>query len=189
MRIDPQSLRTCLDTRTIKDLRAEIERIYYLPDRWLAEELLRLVRQVRAELPDQLSFADRATSHACSLVWDVVPEIARRLGSRSLSPDESRDPKVTDCEHDILRQYAGICLKFSALSALVEQRCPDSVTRLLVREISEGNPIAIGLDRLSLASGTTPPQDLIARHMSEWSRANGLDEVAAWQPNLLPKPQ
>lgn len=157
-----------------------------MPDRWLAEELLRLVRQVREELPDQLKFANRGASHACSLVWDVVPEIARRLGSRSLTADEGRDPKVTDCDDDILRQYAGICLKFSTLSTLVEQRCQESVTRLLVREISDGNPIAIALDRISLAGGITPRQDLIARQMREWSRANGLDEVAVWRPNLLP---
>lgn len=161
----------------------ELRRIYALPDRWLAEELLRLARHCRNEFPERLKAVDRNANYECSLVWDVVPEISKRLGSRSLTLNEASDPMVTGCDNSVLREYAGICLRFSALANWVDITHGASAAALLVRPVWLGNPVAIALDRLAPPDVGTPHQDLITRQMREWSRANGLIEMQSWRPD------
>ncbi len=57
--------------------RTDIHRMFKLPDLWLAAELLRLARQARQVAPDLLGNRD-ASGHDVGLVWDIIPEVARR---------------------------------------------------------------------------------------------------------------
>jgi len=170
---------------TPSSMSTELVRIYRLPTRWLAEEILRLARRTREQFSDRLPAANRNVNYECSLVWDVVPEVAKRLGSRSLGPLEACDPRVSGCDNFILREYAGICLTFSSLRRWVNQSAEDlSAAAILLHDITEGNPVAIALDRLQPPDNSTSHQDLIVRQMRQWSRARGLRETAAWRPDL-----
>jgi len=168
-------------------MQLEIVRIYHLSDRWLAEELLRLARRCREEYPRRLKEVDRNASYESSLVWDVVPEVAKRLGSRSLMMVEASDPKIVACDTAILREYAGICIKFSNLKSWIATADRTSAASLLVRDFCSGNPIAIALDRLQPANEEDQAQDIIAREMREWSRKNCVEEVCSWRPGLVSK--
>lgn len=167
----------------VEKMHLELRRIYALPDRWLAEELLRLARHCREEFAQRLKAVDRNANYECSFVWDVVPEISKRLGSRSLTLHEASDPMVAGCDNSVLREYAGICLRFSALADWVDITKAASATALLVRPVWIGNPVAIALDRLAPPDIGTPHRDLITRQMREWSRANGLSEIQSWRPD------
>jgi hypothetical protein len=66
----------------------EMERLRRLPDRWLAEERLRLARAARDAYPRELGNPS-TMAYAPMPVWNVIPEIARRLGATRLNRQEA----------------------------------------------------------------------------------------------------
>lgn len=164
---------------------AELERIFSLPDRWLAEELLRLARGTRAMFPDKLAYDPRLSTYDRSLVWDVVPEVAKRLGSRNLTEQEASF-EVRAHSGTALREHAGQCLHCTSINRWLDHQANfPSPAELLVHDIPNGNPLAIAVDRLCPA----PPReahadDWIARHVREISRTRGFQETAIWTPAL-----
>jgi len=98
---------------------------------------------------------------------------------------EAWDEKVRACDNSVLRQYAGICLKFSGLRSWLDGGISKPATALLVHDVWLGNPIAIAVDRLQPPDEATAHGDLFVRQMREWSRRNGLKETSSWQPGQL----
>jgi hypothetical protein len=71
--------------------RQEIERLFHLTDRVLGETLLTLARACRTKLPDKLK--PNSISYESGLVWDLIPEIAKRLGCSDFEPNERGNPQ------------------------------------------------------------------------------------------------
>ncbi len=131
----------------------EVKRLGGLSDRWLANELLRLARRVRADLP-----ADGGDGYVGMLLWDVVPEVARRLGA-PLLPTESIDHELRVARGDGLRAAVAACLRNVGPHLLRAAMRPDEPfcpVALLTRPPGEGNPVTMGLDRVA---GLAPPTD------------------------------
>lgn len=78
----------------------EMARLHALPDRWLGEEILKLARAVRLEFPEKLSDPHGGT-YEPNLVWQVVPELAKRLGATRLLPNEATSRDVVTLSDSI----------------------------------------------------------------------------------------
>lgn len=171
--------------------RCEMARIYALPDRWLGEELLRLARRAREELPEALGSRDAQAGYDAALVWDVVPEISRRLGCRKLQADEGLWRGLREADGQMFRRYAGACLQNNSIAYWAErQKASCGAAALLSREVVNGNPVAIGVDRLYRASPVGLDQDdFIARQVREVSKLRGFAETAVWWPGMQVGPQ
>lgn len=163
----------------------EITRLYGLPDRWLGEALLKLARGTRAEFPDLQDPYNE--SYDVNFVWQVVPEIAKRLGATNLLPQEGIHTRVAGYSHRDLRDHASeylknITLELRGLSVRGEK--PTSA-EILAHNVWNGNPVAIALDRLCPAyERGHHGVDWVARQIREVSRARGLEETAHWSPAM-----
>ena len=162
----------------------EIERLWNLSDRWLAENLLKLAHRAVALYPEHLRrIPARWDTYATTLVWDVVPEIAKRLGATAFRPQErhERVGALSDLE---LRNLLGMCI---ANSPTIEKAWLDVTSApdpwlLLTHEVCNGNPVVFSMDRIlppSVENG-----DYAARMMRETSRARGFDVASAWRPSM-----
>jgi hypothetical protein len=78
--------------RQIDAERGETARLYGLSDRWLGEAVLALARKVRAEIP-KYGAPNPYGSYNDHLVWQVIPELARRVGCQT-QPNEATDPNL-----------------------------------------------------------------------------------------------
>jgi len=165
--------------------RVEMERIYRLSDRWLAEELLRLARRAREEHPDKLACPDVMTYEA-SFVWDLVPEVAKRLGASTFRREEARDWQMRDADVVELREIAGVFLLNSSLGRWIDHKAEKpSAVELLGHEVANGNPVAMALDRMCQAPARgNDRDDYVARQVREVSRRRGFEETAEWSPVL-----
>jgi len=166
--------------------RNEILRIYALPDRWLAAELLRLTRSIR----EATSYAERpeTDTYNSTVLWDVIPEIARRLGA-TIQQNESTNWRFRSLEGEKFREYVAVCIANVGTGYLKDARLSTGIdpVAILFREVANGNPIIIGLDRL------VPPGnnsiDHAARHIREISRTRGHEVVSSWSPMLNNEPE
>jgi hypothetical protein len=165
--------------------RDEVMRLWSLPDRFLAEDLLRKVRWVREAYPSHFHRQPGAMgNYTTSFVWELVPEIAYRLGARSFGPQERTRADVRAADGVRLRHWLG-----HSLNGMPEIR--DAWNHLegaanpwhvLTRECQNGNPVVFALDRIA------PPfddsDDLPARLLREVSWHRGFEPVSAWSPEL-----
>lgn len=166
-------------------VRREVERLYGLPDRWLAEELLRLARACRQRYPEKLADPFGIT-YDPNFVWHLVPEIAKRLGATRILPNEAR--RYAGLSPSDLRQCIGVYLQNSVIDNWDNNRMTaekPSPEELLLHQVQNGNPVAFAMDRICAA----PPKgedrdDLTARLVREISRVRGLDETPHWSPAL-----
>lgn len=171
----------------------EAARLYDLPDRWLGEALLKLVRQVRAASARYATPTLGTYNDSC--LWAVVPEIARRLGC---SPDANETNALQGrtgegAPHTYLpglspeefREHAACTLnnlQASYLSPVVPTTSDLDPVSFLTRVAANGNPIAIALDRI--AAPKDPRADPIARELLEVSAARGFSPRQDWSPEL-----
>lgn len=182
LKLLPRERREPIRRRVAAEAR-EASRLHALPDRWLANEVLKLARTVRAAIP-----AGRDDGYNALLLWDVMPEIARRLGGR-IDANEVLDHEVRTCPPERLREIAAQCHQNLGRSYLKDAErtdadlCPVS---FLTREAANGNPVAIALDRAA------PPgpdaKDSLARHLSRISARRGHPATQAWHPALQGDP-
>jgi hypothetical protein len=190
MTIDWSKLLTSAQIERLKRTGSEIARLYALPDRWLAAELLRLARALRQEFPDQLS-DPYAAAYEPSFVWHVVPETAKRLGAKVLLPNEAKLAEIVRLDGPEFRACVGIYLKHVSphrWRPASDQAMPQPAD-ILCHSIANGNPVAFAVDRLSPApSHSEDREDWIARHVREISRARGFDETPYWSPGLQERP-
>lgn len=155
---------------------AEMERLYALPPRWLAREIVSLVGRAREEVTSG-GVAGYQADLARDLLWEIAPEIAYRLGETGARAGSSLGLATAGCKH--LRAAAGFALV--ALS-MDPPHIGGQAWRRLTRPLTDGNPLAIALDRVAPAGpGST---DLAARHLWSVSRAAGLGTVLEWTPEL-----
>lgn len=182
--VDFLKLLSPAQVQRLEKVRSEMRRIHGLPDRWLAEELLRLARRTREEFPDKLSEPVHDT-HDTSLVWEVGPEIARRLGA-TLRSDESRRGDVRYATGQELRTHAGSCLQYTSVWGWLDYKASSpSAAELLTHEIANGNPVAIALDRLyPVGAKDITGVDHIARSVGEVSKRRGFGNRTAWWPGM-----
>lgn len=173
----------------LRAVKIEIERLFGLPDRWLAEELLRQVRECRAFYSEKLG-DPLGHDYDINFVWHVVPEIARRLGASRLQPNERVYGGLSD---EDLRQVTGITLQnltmqlWSVQARLACRRSGSEIVGFIPGEIlchcvQNGNPVAFAMDRICPASSLS--DDLTARLVREVSRVRGHNETPHWNPGL-----
>ena len=162
--------------------KAEISRLHALPDRWLGEELLRLCREIRAAA---MPFREEA-GYNSFVMWDVVPEVAHRLGCR-LALNESQDFDLKRATGQDFRDLVAICVVNVATGYLSEAET--DVARnpidILFHDVANGNPVAMALDRL--VPPTPVSNDRFARSIREVARIRGFGEVCRWSPALNAK--
>jgi len=168
--------------------RLEMERLHALPDRWLAQELLRLAREIRRSVPGLGSPFSIGSGYTAFALWHVVPELARRLGA-PLEPNEASNPEVKINSPERFRQMVGCVLQWIDKRYLEPACKPEAdlcPVRVLFHDVANGSPIVMALDRIA------PPDmdyvDFPARHVREISRFRGHDEVSAWHPSLQDEP-
>ena len=157
----------------------ETERIYALPDLFLGSAILKLARTARIEVPEDIGGRNVPTRESF-LIWDGIPELARRLGVTRFEPDEIEHPQLP-LDDDYMFRFRVT----SALVAVVD-RPPELDYRpnwnLLIREVTLGNVVAIALDRLC------PPEtqsDALAAKMGEAWKAMGRQGTGlVWRPEM-----
>lgn len=154
--------------------RAELTRLFALPDLWLASAILKLCRQARFDHPDIAPWGDTYDS---KLVWFLGPELSRRLGLHQSTATEI-DPQLQALSAGELRDIAGSIL----LNASSHR--PGSAWWLLTHDPCNGNPVAMAVDRI------TPPllpdrRDPLSRRISEVQRIRGLPQTGSWQPKVM----
>ena len=157
---------------------SEMARLHGLPDAFLARALLKLKRDAVAELPAKFA-SPPDCGYEGLILWHLIPAIAQRLGETRLTADEENCARTVPFDPAEFRFYAGNCLSNSSMLRFVDGR--DGAVSMLDREIANGSPIAIGVDRL------VPPgpdsHDGIVRHMRQISRVRfGHEEFLAWEP-------
>ena len=171
--------------------KAEIERLHSLPDRWLAEALLRLAREAREAAPALQNPFD--ITYGPNFVCNAIPEAARRLGGRLL-PNESLRPEYRAMSPQDFRAILGVYLKNTSMryhdQTPDHERLTPTAFDILDREFVNGNPVAMAADRIC-----PPPEpgndrdDWIARHVREISGRRGHAETAVWSPALNRDPE
>lgn len=154
----------------------EIEalRLYRLPDRWLARELIKIARAMRATTA---RFGPYDAVYDSTLLWHIVPEIAYRLGERQFLQDERATHEVRDLTNAGLRMVAGISWKNS--SAFLYRNSDPG--RMFFREPCNGNPVVYALDRLA----TPDEKDVLAKGILEVSRHRNVQSSGIWTPAML----
>lgn len=164
----------------------ELDRLFGLPDRWLAEELLRLARTTRQAFPEKLK-DPWGIIYDANFVWHVVPEVAKRLGATNFQPNEAADTRVVGLDNAALREVVGSYVKnisFGRWAIEREDNLP-LAPEILANEPCNGNPVAFAMDRLAPApEAGCDRDDYVARSVREVSRARRLEETPYWSPAM-----
>jgi hypothetical protein len=153
----------------------------------LGQEIMRLAHEARRLYPEQLHRGERhRDTYTTSLFWDVAPEVARRLGVTVFGQTIRDDVrKATDQE---LRNWVGSCIGGTPWSPRTgkdaEVGAPLCPWQLLKHEAVNGNPLAIGVDRLHPAT-EYDRNDILSRAMNEVSSARGFEPaLLMWNPEM-----
>jgi hypothetical protein len=181
--------RTVMNRETIGRIanrNAELARLFDLPDRWLARELLSHARAARDIGREIFGFeVKRHDRYQSELVWDIIPEIAARLGETSFFPGErgGEAKRASDAElrHMACEQLYSrpLLLAFSA-----RPHRGLNVYALLTNWPSAGNPVVFALDRFAPADRADP--DWAARAVNQVARSIGYgDDVMEWHPDFM----
>lgn len=159
----------------------EIDRLYRLPDRFLARSLVKIARDSRATAPGLMGNAFDC-GYDGLLAWGVVTHIARHLGETDFTENELAAARSIDPDPVAVRRLAGNCLNNNSISRWGE-RLGSFDLALLGNEFVNGNPVTIGLDRVHPPEPTS--RDWIAVHMREVSRARfGTEAHDTWSPQF-----
>lgn len=158
----------------IRKRELEVLRLYGLTDAWLADALMKLCRLTRAE---DTSIDQSAYSYDTTLVWYLVPEIARRLGYRRILTQEI-DWELRSLSAYDLRLRAGYTL------ANVTRSRPGESWSLLTHEVCNGNPVVFGIDRLC-AGVLDDKEDLITRRTREICGYRNTRYDGVWAPCVM----
>jgi hypothetical protein len=161
----------------------EVERLFELPDRWLARELLSLARAARYIGHDVFGHeTPKVDRYQSELVWDIVPEVAARLGETSFHKHE-RSAFIRGVSDHELRLRAANQVDYQTLLVMFAQRLHRGINvyNLLTRPPVKGNPVFIGLDRFAPADRVAP--DWAAKTINANLAARGVDGVFSWCPD------
>ena len=147
----------------------EIARLAGLTDRFLGQYVLDLARQMRRENPDLFGPGDRKDDSASWLAWEIIPEIARRLGVRDFVKNEGRDVGLSSVGPERLAGILAETLRGSAGRQAAPDAHPGVAWRFASRPASEGNPVIMAADRVVLMAmgetherATPPARNVVA---------------------------
>ena len=152
---------------------AELERLYGLTNQWLASALLKLARQAQASTPQ---YRPEDPTYNSRLVWGIVPELARRLGTVKLVLGEI-DWEIRELSNYDLRLRIGITLA----NVGTEAHLPG--WKMLSKEAVNGNPVVFGIDRLC-PGNVTDLDDRLVRRAQEVARYRGVKYSGVWTPEF-----
>lgn len=172
----------------VETLSREMKRFHGLTDRWLGEELLRLAREAR-RLAVRLGNPARQ-DYDVNFVWQVVPELARRLGAGPLHLNEATDSFTCQRDDRAFRNLIGVYLQNISLFRL---GCEVSIQRgdraavsaldILGHEFVNGNPVEMAISRLvGPAPANDDQSDWLARHCREVGQYRASLAHGVWQP-------
>ncbi len=164
-------------------------RLHGLSDRSLGTELLDIARVARIDRPDCSDPADTNASADCVILWQVVPEIARRLGAGPPTPDEAAVEYLPLSNMEFRAGVTWVIANRSFRYSIDHEVDTPSAAELLARRIIDGNPLAIGLDRVApVPIEEADTADYIARKIFALSVSLGLPPRTTWSPELVPEP-
>ena len=152
--------------------RCEARRLHGLTDHWLAAALLKMAREARRSA----AVAPDSGSYSSLLLFALVPELARRLGSVGLQPCEV-DPSLQGMPNHKLRLLAG-----TVLANVDDLR--DAAGRLLTREACNGNPVVYAIDRLC-PGALGDPEDRLTRSIAEIAGLRDVAYAGTWTLEML----
>ncbi len=177
----------------IEATRWEMERLFALPDRFLARELLKMARQARAAIVDvEPRMHDPFDpTYDVSFLWHAVPEVAARLGETSFLANERRSPWLADTDGQDFRDRVGGWIQNVEIGRRHGHdggRVPNACL-LLAHDPCNGNPVAIALDRIAPPGRSST--DWPARHLREVGRTrfDQDEEWTAWTPTFQHYPR
>lgn len=153
--------------------RAELARLYRLHDAWLAKALLQLARAAQAASPEMTP--DRGT-YDSTLIWGIVPEIARRLGVIKLTTNEI-DWEIRELSDYELRVTTGHALRNIGWKM-------DAGWNMLTREACNGNPVVFAVDRLC-PGRMGDANDPLAITLASIASARGTAYEGVWTPAIM----
>ena len=152
--------------------RIEIQRLYNLPDRWLASEILKLARAAQKELLAD-GFLPRDCVYDASFAWQVLPELAKRLGATQFNQDERLDRSICGLSDSAFRFHAGYFILNSGTKAIRDS--------ILSHEPANGNPVVFALDRIAFPE----EEDPIAVRLKEIAHARCVPFTGMWSPEFM----
>lgn len=160
-----------------RDLPTEVERLYGLSNRWLAQALLTLSRTARRAAPALRPDDTRLDSR---LVWDIAPEIARRLGATRFLPLEAH-ADFARMSLGNLRSRLADCLGFTG-----SYRNSGLAWALLTLPAEKGNVVACALDRLCVLEGFAPDDtcDMLCRSVATACLLQRKRQSTVWRPDI-----
>lgn len=166
-----------------KRVMREINRLYHLPDRWLAEALLTHAREIRASSPQKLGDPTEPV-YGTTLVWHLLPELAYRLGATKFIHGERGDSTLRRASDYSLRCLASLYHRHAALGFYCRADSRPLAVDLLENPVTDGNPMAFAADRISPPDGSDK-SDLFASALLERCRHRGMPLSAIWNPGLF----
>ncbi len=175
----------------IARMNERIAELYRFDDLALGQELLKLASEARTLYPERLAKGDQGHgTYTTSLFWDVVPEIAKRLGVTVLGQTIRED--VRNASDHELRNWVGQCIANAGWSPITgnhnikdQPLCP---WELLTHEACNGNPLAFAIDRIAPVV-EFDRNDVLARSIREVSSVRGFEPpFLKWAPEMDVKP-
>ena len=164
----------------------EMARIHGLTDRFLGQYVLDLARKMRVENPGVIGVTGRWQNYESWISWEVVPEIARRLGVIAFGKNEGSDKSLPGADRSQLRRMLGVALlEANFLRDLPWPECAPSC-RLAARCATIGNPFVIALDRAAPPSEDRHERfDFLAMRLRAALAGKGKARRSAWAPELV----
>jgi hypothetical protein len=159
---------------------AEIERLYSLPDRWLARELVTMSRHVVRTVPGHCM----PGSSTAALLFEAIPEIAARLGETSFLQGE-RSERVRGMSGRELRHFLSSVSKRDTVICQILEAYPlrgCNAYSIIANDASNGNPVAFGIDRIEEPDFEN--LDRLAWEVYIVSGNRGYDCAFGWRPEF-----
>lgn len=155
-------------------------RLFWLSDRWLAEVLVRVARGCRDALPPEVAGRGSVTFES-RMLWGVMPDLARRLGARTLLSGEGAWSGSTLPPGDELRDEVG--LAGASLARCPAIAAPPLDWWVVARAPERGSLVGIALDRIAPPSPLS--SDWYAGRMRAASSCAGTERLS-WRPDVEP---
>jgi hypothetical protein len=136
--------------RHIRRLRAECSRLATLDDGALAGLVAEYAREARLLYPALLARSTREMdTYTTAMFWDVIPELAYRLGGVERIEGECRDD-VRSADDGAMIQWVDHCMRWvpSIPQGAIERDDATVDPWQLLRWTGAGNPMRIALSRL-----------------------------------------
>lgn len=142
----------------------------------MGADLLRKARSIRSCLPEEIC-GPRASTIESRLFWEIIPELAHRLGVTQLANGE-----LSSCLRglDVFDLRLVVTQALNGLPKVPEYDRPEHWS-LITRDVCAGNIVAIALDRVA------PPSiagDWISASIDRVCNDLGIQTRLTWEPQL-----